>query len=88
MLVLDFFQICMCINTSPSTTFKRRIACSWHCQVLKRANFLLPFTPVTNPCYEGLVVEKITCKMRADKGAFTKGNVQLHLYSAWSYVCT
>lgn len=44
---------------------KRTVACSLHCQVLKLADFLLPFTPVTNPCYEGLVI--------------TKGNVQLLL---------
>lgn len=53
---------------------KRTVACSWHCQVLKRADFLHPFTPVTNPCYEGLVI--------------TKGNVQLLLYTAWSCVWT
>lgn len=53
---------------------KRTLAYFVHCQVLKRADFLLPFFPVTNTCYEGLVI--------------TKGNVQLLLYSAWSYVWT
>ena len=53
---------------------KRTLAFFVHCQVLKRADFLLPFFPVTNTCYEGLVI--------------TKGNVQLLLYSAWSYVWT
>ena len=53
---------------------KRTLAYFVHCQVLKRADFLLPFFPVTNTCYEGLVI--------------TKGNVQLVLYSAWSYVWT
>ena len=42
----------MCIKVYQRLSFyiKRTVACSWHCQVLKRADCLRPVTPVTKPC--------------------------------------